>query len=268
MPAEEIDLQPVTHITTDAIGQPGKRIFYIQGWQEDRTVSLIVEKIQIQSLAVGLEQFLSEIAQRYPDLNDAAGEYQEDQMRINPPVDPMFRVGELGLGYDSDNDLVVLVAKEMMNEGKIPRQARGRYWCTLADRAMCHWGMHVASRGRPICPQCGADEPEGHFCPKRNGHKHDILKILQTGGISLQGVHVGIELHISGASERRRAIDQGVYKPPGERHFIGFSSGIARQARDRCIPGFRAVRLEPGSGDRPAEKGTARRGFAADVCRP
>jgi uncharacterized repeat protein (TIGR03847 family) len=175
MPAEEIDLQPVTHITTDAIGQPGKRIFYIQGWQEDRTVSLIVEKIQIQSLAVGLEQFLSEIAQRYPDLSDAAGEYQEDQMRISPPVDPIFRVGELGLGYDADSDLVVLVAKEMINEGEDPETGRVvRYWCTRSQiRAMCHWGMHVASRGRPICPQCGEPmEPEGHFCPKRNGHKH------------------------------------------------------------------------------------------------
>ena len=35
MPHEEIELRPVTHITTDAIGQPGKRVFYIQGWQEN-----------------------------------------------------------------------------------------------------------------------------------------------------------------------------------------------------------------------------------------
>jgi hypothetical protein len=28
-------------------------------------------------------------------------------MRINPPVDPLFRVGEIGLGYDKDRDRVV-----------------------------------------------------------------------------------------------------------------------------------------------------------------
>lgn len=175
MPAEEIDLQPVTHITTDAIGQPGKRIFYIQGWQGTRTITLIVEKIQIQSLAVGLEQFLAEIYQRFPDLPDANAEYEEERMHISPPVDPLFRVGELGLGYDADKDMVVLVAREIVGEDEDPEQARVvRFWCSRTQiRSMCQWGMQVASRGRPICPQCGEPmEPEGHFCPKRNGHKH------------------------------------------------------------------------------------------------
>jgi uncharacterized repeat protein (TIGR03847 family) len=175
MPADEIDLQPVTHITTDAIGQPGKRIFYIQAWQGTRTVTLIVEKIQVQSLAIGLEQFLAEVHNRFPELPEATGEYQEAQMRITPPVDPLFRVGELGLGYDATNDLIVLVAREALGEGDEPEQARVvRFWCTRTQiRAMCQWGMEVAARGRPLCPQCGEPmDPEGHFCPKKNGHKN------------------------------------------------------------------------------------------------
>lgn len=175
MPADEIDLNPVTHITTDAIGQPGKRIFYIQGWQNDQSIALIVEKVQIQSLAVGVEQFLEEVAQRYPGLSDAEGGFQEEQMRILPPIDPLFRVGELGLGYDADNDLVVLVAKEALSEEEDAEAGRVvRYWCTRSQiRAMSRWGIQVVASGRPICPQCGEPmEPEGHFCPKRNGHKH------------------------------------------------------------------------------------------------
>lgn len=175
MPPTEIDLQPVTHITTDALGQPGKRVFYLQGWQGERTVTVIVEKIQVQSLAVGLEQFLSEVQEKFPELPEASAEYVEDNMRINPPVDPLFRVGELGLGYDAENDLVVLVTRELVPEGADPEEASVvRFWCTRGQiRAMCHWGMEVAARGRPICPQCGEPmEPEGHFCPKRNGHKH------------------------------------------------------------------------------------------------
>ncbi len=171
----EIELNPVSHITTDAIGQPGKRIFYLQAWQNERTVTLIVEKIQIQSLAIGLEQFLAEVNERYPDLPDAPAEFQEDAMRINPPVDPLFRVGEFGLGYDAENDLLVLVARELLPEGADPAEiGTVRFWCTRAQlRAMAHWGMEVASRGRPVCPQCGEPmDPEGHFCPKKNGHKH------------------------------------------------------------------------------------------------
>ena len=175
MPGEEIDLPSITHITTDAIGQPGKRIFYIQGWQETRTVTLIVEKIQLQSLAIGLEQFLVEIQQKFPNLPEALGQYDEEKMHISPPVDPLFRVGELGLGYDSERDLVVLVARELIGENQNAEEAKVvRFWCTRAQiRAMCHWGMEIASRGRPICPQCGEPmDPEGHFCPKKNGHKH------------------------------------------------------------------------------------------------
>jgi uncharacterized repeat protein (TIGR03847 family) len=170
-----MDIRPVTHITTDAIGQPGKRVFYLQGWQEERTVTLIVEKIQIQSLAVGYEQFLAELQERFPDLPQAEAEYDEDKMRIIPPLDPLFRVGEMGLGYDSDADLVILIAREMVAEDEDPESGSVvRFWCTRSQlRALCYWGMDVASHGRPICPQCGEPiEPSGHFCPKKNGHKH------------------------------------------------------------------------------------------------
>jgi uncharacterized repeat protein (TIGR03847 family) len=175
MPRVEIDLRPVTHIMTDAIGQPGKRVFYLQGWQGDRTVTLIVEKVQIQSLAVGVEQFLNEIATKYPDLNAASGDFIEEKMHINPPVDPLFRVGEIGLGYDAENDQIVLVAREMQAEGESSEDAGVvRFWCSRDQiRALARWGMEVASRGRPICPQCGEPmDPEGHFCPKKNGHQH------------------------------------------------------------------------------------------------
>lgn len=175
MPLIDIDLNPVSHITTDAIGQPGKRVFYIQGWQGDRQVTLIVEKLQIQTLAMGLERFLGEISEKFPDLPDASADYDEAVMHIMPPVDPLFRVGEMGLGYDTASDHIVLVAKQIVAEDQDPDEAGiVRYWCTRSQiRAMCRWGMEIAARGRPICPQCGEPiEPEGHFCPKKNGHKH------------------------------------------------------------------------------------------------
>lgn len=173
--AEELDLQPVSHITTDAIGKPGERVFYIQAWQGQRTITVIAEKVQLQSLAVGYEQFLAEIGQRFPELPEASADYAEAKMHINPPVDPLFRVGELGLGYDADHDQVVLVVRELLGEDQPAEEARVvRFWCSRSQmRAMCRWGIEVAARGRPICPQCGEPmEPEGHFCPKKNGHKH------------------------------------------------------------------------------------------------
>jgi uncharacterized repeat protein (TIGR03847 family) len=175
MPPQEIDLRPVTHITTDAIGQPGKRVFYIQAWQGERTITLIIEKLQIQSLAVGLDQFLAELSRQFPNLAESSASYDEDKMHIHPPLDPLFRTGELGLGYDAEEDLIVLIAREMVAEGQNPDEASVvRFWCTRSQlRAMCQWGLEVASQGRPICNQCGEPiDPEGHFCPKKNGHQH------------------------------------------------------------------------------------------------
>jgi len=174
---KEIDVRPILHITADAIGPPGKRVFYIQAQQEARTTTVILEKFQLQQLAIGIEQFVAEIQEKFPQLPEASPSYLEDAMRIHPPVDPIFRLGELALGYDADSDLLILVAREIVPEDGDPEEARVlRFWCTRAQlRALAHWGIEVVSRGRPLCPQCGApmDPDEKHFCPKKNGHRGD-----------------------------------------------------------------------------------------------
>ncbi len=55
MPRFDLDLNPVQHITVDAIGQPGARVFYIQGWRETdpQPVTIIIEKVQLESLDSG-----------------------------------------------------------------------------------------------------------------------------------------------------------------------------------------------------------------------
>lgn len=177
MPRIEIDLNPVINITTDAIGQPGQRVFYVQGRTIDQTVTVIVEKVQIQTLALGVDDFLAEIQQRYAELTPHSTEYDEAEMHIEPPVDPLFRVGELGLAYDAEQDMAVLVMREIQNSDTEVNAEEAnvvRFWCTRSQLyAMGRWGLEVSGRGRPICPYCGQPmDPAGHFCPKRNGHKH------------------------------------------------------------------------------------------------
>ena len=175
MPRFEMDIDPVEHITADAIGAPGQRVFYLQGWQGARTITVLIEKVQLQSLAIAIEQFTAELIAKNPDMPEASSDYREEAMRIQPPVDPIFRAGEIGLGYDEERDLMVIVMREILNENEERDEAAVvRFWCTRSQaRAMARWGQEVVSHGRPICPQCGQPmEPEGHFCPKKNGHKH------------------------------------------------------------------------------------------------
>lgn len=171
----EYDLKPVSRITTGAVGPPGKRVFYIQGKSSDQLVTLIVEKQQVQSLAIGLEEFLAKLHEGNPDLPETTSTYEEQDMELEEPIDPLFRVGQLGLGYDQETDLMLLVAKEIQSGSEDTEEGNvARFWCTRSQlRMMCRWGLEVASRGRPICGNCGEPiDAEGHFCPKSNGHKH------------------------------------------------------------------------------------------------
>jgi uncharacterized repeat protein (TIGR03847 family) len=175
MPRFEIDIDPCDHITADAIGVPGQRIFYLQAFQAARTVTVTIEKVQLQSLSVGIEQFLANLSQQDPNLPEASADFSDEQMRINPPLEPAFRAGEIGLGYDKDRDLVVIITREILLDGNDPEEAATiRFWCTRSQvRALARWSVEVVQRGRPICPQCGQPmEPEGHFCPKKNGSRH------------------------------------------------------------------------------------------------
>ena len=179
---KHIELRPVDHVTTDAIGPPGQRVFYILGAKDDQVISVIVEKFQVQTLAVGVEQFLAEVNTKFPDLPAASADYEEEKMKIHPPVEALFRVGQVGLGFDAEADLVALELREgVAGEGQEAEaeaeesedQAVVRLWCTRSQiRALVNWGLEVANRGRPLCPQCGQPmDPEGHFCQRKNGHK-------------------------------------------------------------------------------------------------
>lgn len=171
MPRIEKELNPVIRITTDAIGPPGKRVFYLQGETHSEVVTIIAEKFQVQSLSVGIEQFLAEISDRYPELPGASPEYDPDIMTILPPVDPLFRLADIGLGYSVEEDMVILIIHELLPEGTEEEPGVVRFWCTRSQlRALSFWGIEVANRGRPICPQCGEPiDPDGHFCVKKNG---------------------------------------------------------------------------------------------------
>lgn len=170
-----IDLNPVTHITVDAIGKPGSRAFYLQGKDAEQVITLLIEKVQVQMLVLGLEQFLVELKQKYPDLPETSAEFDEASMKVTLPLDPLFRVGELSLGYDPDQDLLALVAHQdeaSLEKGEKPGVVR--FWCTRSQMlALANWAVELAGRGRPVWPSSGEPiTPINEFSPKNNGHKH------------------------------------------------------------------------------------------------
>ncbi len=175
--ARNIDMNPVAAITADAVGQPGQRVFYLQARHGPTTITIETEKEQVRALALGIHQFLEELTQRFPDRAEL-DEVDERDLNLMPPFEPEFKVGQMGLGYDSDQDLVVIVAQALQAEGEAEDDAvTARFWITRGQaKAMADHALDIVSQGRPICPLCSRPiNPDGHFCPKRNGHTRDLI---------------------------------------------------------------------------------------------
>lgn len=170
-----LDIDPCDHITADAIGKPGQRVFYLQAQKADQSYTILIEKIQLQTLAIGIEKFVAELEVHNLSLTESVADYDDDQMRILVVGTPLFRAGDIGIGYDSDRDLMVLVTKEILLDEMDEEDASiVRFWCSRNQaKALALWSMELANRGRQNCPQCGLPmEPDGHFCLKKNGHRH------------------------------------------------------------------------------------------------
>jgi uncharacterized repeat protein (TIGR03847 family) len=171
------DLDPVNRITVGAVGSPGKRVFYLQARRGRTVVTLLLEKEQARALATAVDRLLEELAERAPQLSFGISEVSEAQMRLEEPISPEFRIGQMSLGYDADRDLIVLVVQEMPQQEEQSNQpettlALARFWATRQQmRALSQHTGRVVAAGRPICGNCGEPmDPSGHFCPRRNGH--------------------------------------------------------------------------------------------------
>ena len=103
-----IELDPVDRITTDAVGPAGERVFYLQGRKDDRVVTLLVEKQQVQLLSASVVEILSRVGKE-------TGEGPpEEAMTLEDPLVPEWRAGKLSIGYNEDRDLIVLEAEELV----------------------------------------------------------------------------------------------------------------------------------------------------------
>ena len=180
-----MDLGPVDHITTDAIGEPGSRVFYIQARAGVELVTVIVEKQQVQLLAASVLELLEDVpGTDLPTGLEPAAE--GSAMSLEEPIDPRWRAGRLSIGFDQDRDLFLLEVEEFQPDLEDldeddPRSAMPdpesepesiRIWASPAQMlALSRRGADVAARGRPTCQFCGNPiDAEGHACPAMNGH--------------------------------------------------------------------------------------------------
>jgi uncharacterized repeat protein (TIGR03847 family) len=166
-----IELDPVDRITAGAVGEPGERTFFIQGRQSERLVTVVVERQQVELLSASLVEILARAGK---ETGEGPG---EEEMDLEEPVVPEWRVGRLSIGYDEDRDLVLLEAEELAQETAPGDPGKIRFWTSREQAlALARHGATVVAAGRPRCDLCGNPmDPEGHICPALNGHEGSEL---------------------------------------------------------------------------------------------
>ncbi|MCU0475986.1 MAG: DUF3090 domain-containing protein [Anaerolineae bacterium] len=112
MPNVEIDLNPVDFVTIGTIGPKGQRTFYLQAGQGRRLLSMIIEKEQAWALGEALRELLTDLDERKGVTSTV--DMSRMDMDLREPIEPLFRVSRMGLGYDEEEDRVVLIAQELM----------------------------------------------------------------------------------------------------------------------------------------------------------
>lgn len=124
MPNVEIDLNPVDFVTVGTIGPKGQRVFYLQAGQSTQLVSMVVEKEQTWALSEALRELLDDLDKRR--MTTTTVDMSRMDMDLHEPIEPVFRVSRMGLGFDEDNDRVVLIMQELMiGEGDLPETDDG-----------------------------------------------------------------------------------------------------------------------------------------------
>jgi uncharacterized repeat protein (TIGR03847 family) len=184
-----VELGPVEWITAGAVGEPGERTFFLQARAGGRLLTFLVEKEQVELLAAGVLEILARVGK------ETGTGPAEEELELQAPLEPEWRVGRLAIGYAEDRDLMLLELEELRpedeeaeedeedeGEGLLeaegregpegPEPARVRLWATREQMlALSRHGAAVAARGRPRCQLCGNPmDPEGHTCPAMNGH--------------------------------------------------------------------------------------------------
>lgn len=156
------------------VGMPGERTFFLQAKDENRVISVALEKSQVALLAERINDVLDDLES--PQVPSVVT--HRDDAPLEQPLFEEFRVGVLTLAWDEDSESVVIEAQAIGEDELIdadvadgPDLLRVSLTAVRA-RDFALRALAVVSAGRPPCPFCSLPlDPVGHVCPRANGYR-------------------------------------------------------------------------------------------------
>lgn len=180
-------------ITSGAVGEPGRRTFYLQIRSGDENITVRCEKQQVATISAYLRRALASLP--VPE-----GQPPRTVMQLSEPVEEVFVLGAVALEFNTAADHFVLHLREFSPD-VTDESAEGEDWDEADDPAIgeetssypfpgdeedvlsrvragmtraqavafCDHTDRVVASGRPNCVFCELPiDPDGHFCPRMN----------------------------------------------------------------------------------------------------
>ena len=164
------DFDEVDAFTVGALGEPGARAFYLQARRGTQRVTVKCEKQQASAISDYLRRVLNDLPAPTEKPIAAA-------MELATPVEAVFVLGPVGLGYDRSTDMVLVQLEEVIavdEEGEAldedPVRGHVRVFLTRNQaHAFCNHAEAIVAAGRPACIWCANPiNPDGHLCVRMN----------------------------------------------------------------------------------------------------
>jgi uncharacterized repeat protein (TIGR03847 family) len=167
---ESFAFEPVEWITAGAVGEPGRRTFYLQARRGQEVATLVLEKEQVRRLAELSQELLGRagVVVTPDDLDTGA-------QALVQPVVPAWRAGVLSVGMDEAGQVFLIEAQELLADDEQEEVAGTARFVLDREQLVAlvaHAAFSVEVGARDTCRLCARpiDPLHGHVCPAMNGH--------------------------------------------------------------------------------------------------
>ena len=172
-------LGTLSRVEAKSVGEPGHRTFNLVLESAGPSCSVWLEKEQLFQLGVYLQEVIQSLS---AEERERQGEPVESQWPgEGAPIE--FKAGEVMMSHDPAGHAFYLLAYEREDAEREDADSEEElasvsFWISVAQaEVLAQEALRICAAGRPRCFLCGLPiNPEGHVCPRSNGHT-----VLETG---------------------------------------------------------------------------------------
>ena len=150
------------------MGEPGQRTFHLAIVAGRGSCTVWLEKEQLFQLGIYLQDTVQSLS-------------EDDRTRSSEPREPEwtgegadidFKAAQILLSHDAPTNSFYLLAYEGEDPESGEEETSVSFWITTEQaNALAEDALRICAAGRPRCFLCGLPiNPEGHVCPRSNGH--------------------------------------------------------------------------------------------------